>query len=261
MNGQRILWLLVPVLAASALWMARKGPITASVVSEPTKATAAPPPDAAESGQPPADSQTAFPVPGNTVAAEPEQKNPWPDLLINAKNLNPESEEDLDRLYSKARAAIEADQRNSLESFRQLAPQLGELSMPESFFAVSSLMRYGDSPDQVLNSLLESRPREQPVNPRAHHEATTPAENYDHVAAFAVRELRTRLESDPRVFNEQMRANLVSQMTDRARGERSLDISIEMIQTLKMLNAPQAVEAALSGHSPRDQELIRGILE
>ena len=190
-----------------------------------------------------------------------ESQNPWSPLLLAVRQMDPGSDEELKSIYASARKQIERDQKKALQAFSDLAPRLGELPLMESFFAVSALMRYSDEPTLVLNTLLENRPPAGSGSPNGHHEPMTPSAAFDRLEAYAMRELRKRIETDPQAIAPNQHVGLVSQLTERARTERSLDISIEMLQTLKALREPRAIETALSGHSRRDQDLMRAVIE
>lgn len=198
------------------------------------------------------------------IANEPpasQLANSWRTLLLDVRNMDPGSDEELERLYARARANIQGNREKSRREFAALAPYLPRLQLQESFFAVSAMMRFSDAPGLVMETILDRRPPADAPSADAHHQAMTPSRAFDRIEAYAVRELRHRLEANPELLGPDDRTRLVGLLAERARLERSLDIGIEILQTLQALNESRAIETALAGHSRRDRDLMRSALD
>lgn len=167
----------------------------------------------------------------------------------------------LERLYERAENLIRRDPRGTLREFSTEVPELCMLPLGESFFEVSSMMRYGPSPSSVLQSIWKYNPPIDSPTLDHHHEALTEAVKYERIQAYALREARKRLNSDPESFDRSDRMALISELSRRAENEPSLNLSLEMFQTLADLHASDAIETALKSHSPRDQKVIRAVID
>lgn len=185
----------------------------------------------------------------------------WDAIAADVRSLDSTDQADLEKLYHRAREAIAEDEAAWFELMSRSMSEMVGASFEESFFAVGAWIRFSQSPVRILEALWQYQPPLDSEQGDFHHRPLTQALRHERVEAFGLRELRQQLGQGGVVLSASDSRRLIAELLPRAARERSLDLSIEMIQLLAILRAPKdSIEAVLRAHQPRDRELLRGIL-
>lgn len=208
----------------------------------------------------PAIGKKIAPAPSPIGAAVAVASAPWDNLLPRLRALDENDQATLNTLYGDAKTLITADEPGNLKRFRASMPELVKVDFKESFFEVSAGIRFSKNPEAIISALLSYTPPADPVGKDLHHLELTPAVRYLRLEAFVIRELRQRYLRGELALEQSARVKLVAELTSRALTEQSLNVGLEIFQLLAALGERKAIDAALVGHSPRDQKLILGVI-
>jgi hypothetical protein len=175
-------------------------------------------------------------------------------LLKEVSTLEDTDQAGLDILYEKAQLAIK---QNPSEWTSLLTPvELRERSLLESFFLLSAWIRYSEAPHEAVLAFLR-RPMVRSDRTTGHHEVTTPAVKERRLLAYALAKLRKKWRVDG---VRQSTEKLAEALIERARTDKSLDVSIEAFKLLKLLVPAQLVIEVLQSRSADERELISAVL-
>ncbi len=204
--------------------------------------------------------QTPQPIEPQVASQVGSPMPQWSNLAKKAKRLADDDELGLIELYSRARDVIRENEAALSEQLSTATESLVNTNLEESFFAVSSWIRYSSAPTRIIQALWTYRPPADSPTADTHHPGSTPATRYEHVQAYALKELRQQLERGKIGISDDERKNLVTSLIPKAAQEKSLNLSLEMFELLATLHETAAIQQALSQRSDRDRTLIQAVL-
>lgn len=193
----------------------------------------------------------------------------WVGLRSQVAHLGSEEQSRLDELYARAKSLIQADEQAVLKEVLSNMSAIVAGSLEESFFTFSSFLRNAKNPADMLFALWDYTPRVDPTpvpmpngisnsaEADAHHVVLTEALKYEHINAYALRELRKRVMDSGVSFDSGKTDQLISELSRRAASATSLNLSLELFALLKSLGATDQIETALLQHSERDRNIIK----
>jgi hypothetical protein len=238
-----------------------------SAKSREALAPATTPGAAAFSDAPPLPGGSPAPsVAGSSSASMPERlsraRERWTSIAEGVRRLDSTDQPGLDRLYAQARDAIRADEEAWLQTVAGSMSAIVGSSFEESFFAVSSWIRSSQSPARILDAIWQYEPPADPPSTDAHHQAMTQSVRYERVQAYGVRELRQQVDQRRVELPTAESDRLIASLLPRAARERSLNLTIEVVQLLSALRAPEeAIQRALQARPAKERELLQGVLK
>jgi hypothetical protein len=258
---QHLLWIL-PV-GAGLIWLAQT-PAVKRIGSTGVPSHQAETASAVVSEGAPAENQKLAYAFGKKKVAAAESVVPatpeWQALNNRVKNLSSEDQHGLDDLYADSARLIHAHEKEVDAYFASSMSEVVGGTLEQSFFAVSSWMRYSSIPTAVLDHLWDyTPPADEPVANEAeahHHAAFTQGFRYQALQAYALGELRKRFLHDGINLSSSERESLVKSLVAKVASEKSINQSLEIFETLLALGEKKAVLDALSTRSERDRKLI-----
>jgi hypothetical protein len=183
-------------------------------------------------------------------------------LSLRVREQSGSNEQELKIAYHEAQALIEKNQAEALSALQADLPRLVEKgTLRESFFMIGAFTRSLSHPEEVLRAVWKARsdhpnPSQEEVS---HHEALTPEVKELRMEAYAVKELRRRLNSGFALSSDEVKV-LVQEVLERVSSEKSLDVSLELFELMQHLDANEEIEVALQKRSEADRTFIKRFL-
>ncbi len=189
-----------------------------------------------------------------------EVKREWAGVQAKVRQLDSTDQAGLAELYAQARTVIRANENALSKVLTNSIPELVNASLEESFFTISAWIRASEHPADIVQALLSYEPPIDPPSTDMHHVEQTPAVRYERMESYAFKELRTQLVLGNIKLEPSAQKSLVETLVPRATREQSLNLALEQFQLLAALEEQAAIQTALAGHSPRDQQIIQAVL-
>ncbi len=196
---------------------------------------------------------------------EPQKKQEFEKKIIELKKgikqLNNTDQATLDHYYQQVKDLIQSDETLAANIIFQDMNQFISGSRDDSFFFAGAWIRSAAQPTLVFNKLWEQSMPEVPASAGHHASADSPYENYKAIQAYALSELRGRIQNSPQSLSAEARESFTSALIEHSHNETSSNQLTEMYATLMSLGQREQVKALLLDQPKKTRKFIQEALQ